>query len=117
MWHVLVILTVRLGCSHGGDARTIVHPVAGEGGEQWNAVNLDCDPHAGPITIIRATYGVPCQPGCATCGNVALGNLDVDARSACDGKGCYFFVFVPTIREIRDFYREMQRTNRESIIL
>eukprot|EP01052_Picozoa_sp_SAG31_P030507 SAG31_NODE_3133_length_4638_cov_6.219432_7_plen_586_part_01 len=28
---------------------------------------------------------------------------------------CYFLVFVPTIREIRDFYREMQRTNRESI--
>eukprot|EP01052_Picozoa_sp_SAG31_P030265 SAG31_NODE_3090_length_4687_cov_4.344377_4_plen_190_part_00 len=27
----------------------------------------------------------------------------------------YFLVFVPTIREIRDFYREMQRTNRESI--
>eukprot|EP01052_Picozoa_sp_SAG31_P049413 SAG31_NODE_10809_length_1094_cov_1.715578_1_plen_58_part_10 len=25
------------------------------------------------------------------------------------GKGCYFLVFVPTIREIRDFYREMQR--------
>ena len=23
------------------------------------------------------------------------------------GKGCYFLVFVPTIREIRDFYREM----------
>eukprot|EP01052_Picozoa_sp_SAG31_P002836 SAG31_NODE_103_length_25164_cov_12.124317_4_plen_42_part_00 len=22
-------------------------------------------------------------------------------------KGCYFLVFVPTIREIRDFYREM----------
>eukprot|EP01052_Picozoa_sp_SAG31_P016283 SAG31_NODE_1073_length_10065_cov_2.176701_2_plen_437_part_00 len=29
----------------------------------------------------------------------------------------YFLVFVPTIREIRDFYREMQRTNRESITL
>eukprot|EP01052_Picozoa_sp_SAG31_P014521 SAG31_NODE_905_length_11119_cov_2.887931_12_plen_159_part_00 len=29
----------------------------------------------------------------------------------------YFLVFVPTIREIRDFYREMQRTNRESINL
>eukprot|EP01052_Picozoa_sp_SAG31_P025984 SAG31_NODE_2319_length_5944_cov_9.686056_6_plen_159_part_00 len=27
----------------------------------------------------------------------------------------YFLVFVPTIREIQDFYREMQRTNRESI--
>eukprot|EP01052_Picozoa_sp_SAG31_P021692 SAG31_NODE_1690_length_7524_cov_2.991919_2_plen_117_part_00 len=24
-----------------------------------------------------------------------------------DGKGCYFLVFVPTIRETRDFYREM----------
>eukprot|EP01052_Picozoa_sp_SAG31_P001870 SAG31_NODE_63_length_28659_cov_23.074685_5_plen_70_part_00 len=23
------------------------------------------------------------------------------------GKGCYSLVFVPTIREIRDFYREM----------
>ena len=23
------------------------------------------------------------------------------------GKGCYFLVFVPTIREMRDFYREM----------
>eukprot|EP01052_Picozoa_sp_SAG31_P022595 SAG31_NODE_1804_length_7234_cov_3.340855_2_plen_191_part_00 len=33
------------------------------------------------------------------------------------GKGGYFLVFVPTIREIRDFYREMQRTNRESITL
>eukprot|EP01052_Picozoa_sp_SAG31_P030070 SAG31_NODE_3053_length_4739_cov_24.623060_2_plen_271_part_00 len=33
------------------------------------------------------------------------------------GKGCYFLVFVPTIREIRDFYREMQRTNRESITI
>eukprot|EP01052_Picozoa_sp_SAG31_P030671 SAG31_NODE_3166_length_4601_cov_2.360729_5_plen_114_part_00 len=29
----------------------------------------------------------------------------------------HFLVFVPTIREIRDFYREMQRTNRESVIL
>ena len=29
----------------------------------------------------------------------------------------YFLVFVPTIREIRDFYREMQRTNRESITI
>eukprot|EP01052_Picozoa_sp_SAG31_P039573 SAG31_NODE_5514_length_2485_cov_1.728835_5_plen_194_part_00 len=28
-----------------------------------------------------------------------------------------FLVFVPTIREIRDFYREMQRTNRESITM
>eukprot|EP01052_Picozoa_sp_SAG31_P030867 SAG31_NODE_3208_length_4552_cov_5.626993_4_plen_36_part_00 len=23
------------------------------------------------------------------------------------GKGCYFLFFVPIIREIRDFYREM----------
>eukprot|EP01052_Picozoa_sp_SAG31_P028311 SAG31_NODE_2722_length_5188_cov_6.223030_7_plen_326_part_00 len=29
----------------------------------------------------------------------------------------YFLVFVPTIREIRDFYREMERTNRESITM
>eukprot|EP01052_Picozoa_sp_SAG31_P004801 SAG31_NODE_203_length_20490_cov_7.713256_14_plen_526_part_00 len=29
----------------------------------------------------------------------------------------YFLVFVPTIREIRDFYRDMQRTNRESITM
>eukprot|EP01052_Picozoa_sp_SAG31_P058333 SAG31_NODE_17770_length_658_cov_1.194991_1_plen_207_part_00 len=29
----------------------------------------------------------------------------------------YFLVSVPTIREIRDFYREMQRTNRESITM
>eukprot|EP01052_Picozoa_sp_SAG31_P037671 SAG31_NODE_4903_length_2876_cov_3.418437_3_plen_125_part_00 len=29
----------------------------------------------------------------------------------------YFLVFVPTIREIRDFYREMSRTNRESITM
>eukprot|EP01052_Picozoa_sp_SAG31_P029592 SAG31_NODE_2953_length_4866_cov_7.809104_5_plen_185_part_00 len=29
----------------------------------------------------------------------------------------YFLVFVPTIRETRDFYREMQRTNRESITM
>eukprot|EP01052_Picozoa_sp_SAG31_P012033 SAG31_NODE_694_length_12769_cov_8.102447_8_plen_69_part_00 len=29
----------------------------------------------------------------------------------------YFLVFVPTIREIRDFYREMQRTNRESVTM
>ena len=29
----------------------------------------------------------------------------------------YFLVFVPTIREIRDFYREMQRTDRESITM
>eukprot|EP01052_Picozoa_sp_SAG31_P035625 SAG31_NODE_4326_length_3354_cov_11.627035_2_plen_77_part_00 len=42
-----------------------------------------------------------------------LGALFADAHC----KGCYFLVFVPTIREIRDFYREMQRTNRESAIL
>eukprot|EP01052_Picozoa_sp_SAG31_P012448 SAG31_NODE_729_length_12511_cov_7.059293_1_plen_216_part_00 len=24
-----------------------------------------------------------------------------------DGEGCYFLVFVPTVREIRDFYRDM----------
>jgi hypothetical protein len=41
---------------------------------------------AGPITIVRATYGVPCQPGCASCGNVPLGNLDIDAKNECDGK-------------------------------
>eukprot|EP01052_Picozoa_sp_SAG31_P004874 SAG31_NODE_207_length_20316_cov_20.465400_4_plen_1865_part_00 len=29
----------------------------------------------------------------------------------------YFLVFVPTVREIRDFYRETQRTNRESITM
>eukprot|EP01052_Picozoa_sp_SAG31_P027232 SAG31_NODE_2532_length_5555_cov_2.362170_1_plen_234_part_00 len=29
----------------------------------------------------------------------------------------YFLVFVPTIREIPDFYREMQRTNRESVTI
>eukprot|EP01052_Picozoa_sp_SAG31_P002531 SAG31_NODE_90_length_26410_cov_175.663981_8_plen_243_part_00 len=29
----------------------------------------------------------------------------------------YFLVFVPATREIRDFYREMQRTNRESITM
>eukprot|EP01052_Picozoa_sp_SAG31_P011184 SAG31_NODE_628_length_13432_cov_131.456086_12_plen_161_part_00 len=29
----------------------------------------------------------------------------------------YFLVFVPNIREIRDFNREMQRTNRESITI
>eukprot|EP01052_Picozoa_sp_SAG31_P020586 SAG31_NODE_1555_length_7895_cov_46.107748_8_plen_447_part_00 len=29
----------------------------------------------------------------------------------------YFLVFVPTIREIRDFYRDMQRTDRESITM
>eukprot|EP01052_Picozoa_sp_SAG31_P014981 SAG31_NODE_948_length_10825_cov_9.412829_14_plen_88_part_00 len=28
-------------------------------------------------------------------------------RTVVDGKGCYFLVFVPTIREIRYFYREM----------
>eukprot|EP01052_Picozoa_sp_SAG31_P017627 SAG31_NODE_1215_length_9335_cov_5.846470_1_plen_229_part_00 len=32
-------------------------------------------------------------------------------------KGCYFLVFVPTIREIRDFNREIYGTNRESVIL
>eukprot|EP01052_Picozoa_sp_SAG31_P016347 SAG31_NODE_1079_length_10031_cov_5.270741_4_plen_77_part_00 len=29
----------------------------------------------------------------------------------------YLLVCVPTIREIRDFYREMQRTNRESVYI
>eukprot|EP01052_Picozoa_sp_SAG31_P017866 SAG31_NODE_1240_length_9167_cov_4.729599_10_plen_64_part_00 len=38
-------------------------------------------------------------------------------RFLVSGKGCCFLVFVPTIREIRDFYREMQRTNRESITM
>eukprot|EP01052_Picozoa_sp_SAG31_P033472 SAG31_NODE_3788_length_3881_cov_1.735590_5_plen_108_part_00 len=33
------------------------------------------------------------------------------------GKGCYFLVFWATIREIRDFYREMYGTNRESVTL
>eukprot|EP01052_Picozoa_sp_SAG31_P054718 SAG31_NODE_14726_length_790_cov_1.234443_1_plen_83_part_01 len=28
-----------------------------------------------------------------------------------------FSVFVPTIRQIRDFYHEMERTNRESVTL
>eukprot|EP01052_Picozoa_sp_SAG31_P001851 SAG31_NODE_62_length_28678_cov_21.548270_22_plen_200_part_00 len=53
-----------------------------------------------------------------------IGDKDTGIVS-CDGfahsdfacKGCYFLVFVSTIREIRDFYREMQRTNRESVIL
>eukprot|EP01052_Picozoa_sp_SAG31_P048228 SAG31_NODE_9998_length_1198_cov_2.047316_2_plen_84_part_00 len=34
-----------------------------------------------------------------------------------DGEGCYFLVFVPTIREIRDFNREKYGTNRESVAL
>eukprot|EP01052_Picozoa_sp_SAG31_P009732 SAG31_NODE_518_length_14674_cov_39.604803_8_plen_91_part_00 len=40
-----------------------------------------------------------------------------ELQTRINGKGCYFLVFVPTIREIRDFYREMRRTNRESVIL
>eukprot|EP01052_Picozoa_sp_SAG31_P020842 SAG31_NODE_1584_length_7827_cov_2.129788_10_plen_103_part_00 len=31
----------------------------------------------------------------------------IDPRTGNTGKGCYFLVFVPTIREMRDFYREM----------
>eukprot|EP01052_Picozoa_sp_SAG31_P025502 SAG31_NODE_2238_length_6119_cov_3.847508_7_plen_430_part_00 len=43
--------------------------------------------------------------------NAAVDTLrDAQVRS-------YFLVFVPTIREIRYFYREMQRTNRESITM
>ena len=34
-------------------------------------------------------------------------NRPVEHRECEVGKGCYFLVFVPTIREIRDFYREM----------
>eukprot|EP01052_Picozoa_sp_SAG31_P046054 SAG31_NODE_8653_length_1413_cov_1.282344_3_plen_131_part_00 len=37
----------------------------------------------------------------------AAGADDVARMLRKDRKGCYFLVFVPTIREIRDFYREM----------
>eukprot|EP01052_Picozoa_sp_SAG31_P021287 SAG31_NODE_1638_length_7672_cov_4.225142_9_plen_80_part_00 len=44
-------------------------------------------------------------------GQEPLKLLRLHAQRQCivefDGKGCYFLVFVPTIREIRDFYREM----------
>eukprot|EP01052_Picozoa_sp_SAG31_P033561 SAG31_NODE_3811_length_3861_cov_3.645401_3_plen_216_part_00 len=58
-------------------------------------------------------------------GDVLLGvpprGCNAAAAAACGamrlGKGCYFLVFVRTIREMRDFYREMQRTNRESVTL
>eukprot|EP01052_Picozoa_sp_SAG31_P026155 SAG31_NODE_2350_length_5893_cov_2.633414_2_plen_151_part_00 len=33
--------------------------------------------------------------------------LEANVHYCLLGKGCYFLVFVPTIREIRDFYREM----------
>eukprot|EP01052_Picozoa_sp_SAG31_P003966 SAG31_NODE_159_length_21911_cov_12.220750_2_plen_179_part_00 len=33
------------------------------------------------------------------------------------GEGCYFFVCVPTIREIRDFNREEYGTNRERVCI
>eukprot|EP01052_Picozoa_sp_SAG31_P036230 SAG31_NODE_4488_length_3193_cov_5.386555_4_plen_117_part_00 len=35
------------------------------------------------------------------------GRRSTDAKPLELGKGCYFLVFVPTVREIRDFYREM----------
>eukprot|EP01052_Picozoa_sp_SAG31_P028886 SAG31_NODE_2826_length_5035_cov_2.062601_5_plen_283_part_00 len=39
------------------------------------------------------------------------------AKKNLDASGQPFFQVVPTIREIRDFYREMQRTNRESFTM
>eukprot|EP01052_Picozoa_sp_SAG31_P024575 SAG31_NODE_2099_length_6447_cov_8.302615_7_plen_191_part_00 len=57
----------------------------------------------------------------ATSARTTTSRQVVDAAIAANGgaahrgKGCYFLVFVPTLREIRDFYREMQRTNRESV--
>ena len=83
-WACTVGLTLR--CVHGGDSKTAVHPIAAEGGPRWNFVDIDCDSRDGPITIVRATYGVPCEPGCKTCGNIPLGNLDIDAGRECDGK-------------------------------
>eukprot|EP01052_Picozoa_sp_SAG31_P043516 SAG31_NODE_7275_length_1736_cov_4.816127_2_plen_205_part_00 len=37
----------------------------------------------------------------------ATGDPAIVAKSEYLGKGCYLLVFVPTIRETRDFYREM----------
>eukprot|EP01052_Picozoa_sp_SAG31_P023461 SAG31_NODE_1936_length_6871_cov_3.385854_1_plen_191_part_00 len=57
-------------------------------------------------TALSVLDFVPPQHHAAIRGNKQLGQV----------RG-YFLVCVPTIREIRDFYREMQRTNRESVNL
>eukprot|EP01052_Picozoa_sp_SAG31_P045675 SAG31_NODE_8437_length_1452_cov_2.221729_2_plen_53_part_00 len=45
------------------------------------------------------------------CGVLQSTNYGIQAANGsgwlCMGERCYFLVFVPTIREIRDFYREM----------
>eukprot|EP01052_Picozoa_sp_SAG31_P013746 SAG31_NODE_835_length_11646_cov_11.142201_6_plen_117_part_00 len=54
----------------------------------------------------------------------ALGQVRTTMLSRCTGscslacgEGRYFLVFVPTIREIRDFSREKYGTDRESVTL
>ena len=80
------LLLLASSGTHGGDTRTAVSPVMGEGGAKWNHAELDCTGGGGLVTILRATYGVPCAPGCASCGAVPLGNLDTSAQMECNGK-------------------------------
>eukprot|EP01052_Picozoa_sp_SAG31_P024084 SAG31_NODE_2025_length_6642_cov_6.408681_5_plen_177_part_00 len=55
----------------------------------------DIDNDMGPTCMLPRTH------------NAAAHQQLPNANEAILGKGCYFLVFVPTIREIWDFYREM----------
>eukprot|EP01052_Picozoa_sp_SAG31_P055940 SAG31_NODE_15729_length_741_cov_0.937695_1_plen_119_part_00 len=48
-----------------------------------------------------------CMWNVAAAGSSAEAQPEATFEAHTNGKGCYFLVFVPTIREIRDFYREM----------
>eukprot|EP01052_Picozoa_sp_SAG31_P055214 SAG31_NODE_15122_length_769_cov_2.356716_1_plen_194_part_01 len=55
----------------------------------WGSEFMDVVDNARVLPLLHATLGTDCRLG----------------------KGCYFLVFVPTIREIRDFNREKDGTN------
>eukprot|EP01052_Picozoa_sp_SAG31_P026181 SAG31_NODE_2355_length_5879_cov_6.732526_1_plen_383_part_00 len=86
--------------SSGSDHQLCAHP---DGGWVWRNVLCppDCKPGA-PLQLTSAGVNmvVMVPPG------TEVGDV-FDARPIDYGKGCYFLVFVPTIREMRDFYRDM----------
>eukprot|EP01052_Picozoa_sp_SAG31_P023654 SAG31_NODE_1964_length_6799_cov_2.549552_6_plen_82_part_00 len=60
-----------------------------------------------PLSLKEIRLPKPGREQFVTSGELVGDLLSHITEQAIYCKGCYFLVFVPTIREIRDFYREM----------
>jgi len=81
-----LVSAAAAACPATAGAPTVTIAAKPEGKADWNAAPLECAPGAGAIYVEWATYGEPCQAGCAKCSGVEQGNLNQDALAWCDGK-------------------------------